>query len=112
MELEPGFVEDARALEATASLPELVACASWPLFFLVGEEDSVFPIAETEELLGHANMGKAHFAMIEKAGHAFSADRASGSSSRAQKEVLAYLSRFLDSLSGRAPGIQEPSGSS
>jgi pimeloyl-ACP methyl ester carboxylesterase len=98
LELAPGFLEDVRALTSTASLRELVACASWPLLFMVGEEARVFPVSETEELLRHANLDKDRFVVIEKAGHAFSAGDPSKGQSPALEEVFLELDRFLESL--------------
>lgn len=105
VKLAPGFLDDARALASMAALPELVACSSWPLLFVAGEEDCVFSIAETEELLAHAGTGKARFCVIEKVGHAFSADETSRASSPALERVAVELERFVVSL-GR-PAIEE-----
>ena len=108
LELAPGFLEDLRELDALAPLPELVACASWPMLFISGEEDPVFPVSETEELLGHAGIDKARFVVIENTGHAFSASDPSRGSSRALDEMLGQLDRFLDTLGDTPPKESAP----
>jgi pimeloyl-ACP methyl ester carboxylesterase len=95
VELETGFLDDARELEASASLEELMATTSAPALVVCGEQDPVFTVREAERLVSAGDPSKDQLVVIEQAGHHFGAthpfDRVPGP----VKAVAEVVRRFV-----------------
>ena len=93
--LTPEFFDDARGLAETATLKELIATTPTPVLVVAGEEDVVFPVAESEELMTAARAPKDRLVVVEKAGHHFGAGHPFGGAPTTLVHANDVIDRFL-----------------
>jgi len=100
VELGPGFLDDARHLQATATLEQLMSTTNAPVLAVCGEQDPVFKVREAERLLRAGDSSKHHLVVIEKAGHHFGARHPLGDPPRPVRTVGEVVARFAVDVTG------------